>query len=96
MALNLGAISPCFIKTSADNEEPTDPALTSTGPDGVRARLRSHFVAIDPGCAMLQKPHLAIVVLSVPSQPHTQVHIGVHGYHHYVDLLDRDLTSLSS
>jgi len=55
-------------------------------------RARSILSAIDPGCANAAEAALLWIVRSIcPFTVHTQVHIGVHGYHYYVDLLIEDL-----
>lgn len=55
-------------------------------------RARSILRAIDPGCANPAEAALLWLVRCIcPFDAATQVHIGVRGYHYYVDILIEDL-----
>ena len=55
-------------------------------------RARAILKAIDPGCANPAEAALLWLVLSIcPFAVKTQVHIGVHGRHYYIDILIEDL-----
>ena len=55
-------------------------------------RARSILRAIDPGCANPAEAALLWLVRCIcPFEAATQVHIGVRGYHYYVDILIEDL-----